>query len=356
MPLKIYFCDACNESIPLKDLHSNRITFDAGKIFCAGCAPRRTAAVARIGAGAAIGVLGFAAMVGLAFLGGRELQRAAGESAAATKTAGRLEAELNRLRADAFTRAECERLLAPILESAEKVKSALSALDERVRALDERSRGAAQKVERDLAAVAKDLADARAATERAGKTATESAQAAAALKSALDALAAKSEELTRVLNAVVEKGSASPAASAGGAGAAPTAPADPEEAELRRLAALLKESDAGRRYEAVNGLANLHAAGAVEALEVALGDPESYVRDAAVRALRRHASLKSVPKIIGALRDADLFVRTSAKAALKQLVGVEPAFDPDADAARRERGVKEFETWWAANAEKFLGK
>ena len=44
MALKIYFCDGCNESIPLKDINENRITIDAGKIFCAQCAPKKPVA------------------------------------------------------------------------------------------------------------------------------------------------------------------------------------------------------------------------------------------------------------------------------------------------------------------------
>ena len=40
--MKIYFCDKCHESIPLKDIKTNRITIDAGKIYCQGCAPKPT--------------------------------------------------------------------------------------------------------------------------------------------------------------------------------------------------------------------------------------------------------------------------------------------------------------------------
>ncbi len=353
MPLKIYFCDSCNESIPLKDLHSNRITFDAGKIFCAGCAPKRSLAVSRLGAGVIAGAIGFAALAGIAFLGGREIQRGLSDTAAVARSAARLEAEVNRLRADAFTRAECERMIAPLGESAEKVRKDFAAVEERLRNLDEGLRGSLAKLDRDVAEIAKQFGELRNASGLVSRTVAEHATASAAVKAEIESLKSRLDECARRLEAVASGADRrAPTADAG----APAPSADPEDAELRRLVSMLKEADAGRRYEAVNGLANLHATGAVEALEGALGDGESYVRDAAVRALRRHASLKSVPKIIGVLRDSDLFVRTSAKAALKQLVGVEPAFDPDADQARRERGVKDFETWWAANAEKFLGK
>lgn len=352
MPLKIYFCDSCNESIPLKDLHSNRITFDAGKIFCAGCAPKRPLAVSRLGAGVIAGAIGFAALAGIAFLGGREIQRGLSDTAAVARAAARLEAEVNRLRADAFTRAECERMIAPLAESAEKVRKDFAAVEERLRNLDEGLRGSLAKLDRDVAEAAGQVGELRSAAGQAGRTTAEQTTIIAALKAEIDVLKSGLADLSRKLDAAPGPDRRTPTTDAG-----PSEPTvGPEDAELRRLASMLKEADAGRRYEAVNGLANLHATGAVEALEGALGDGESYVRDAAVRALRRHASLKSVPKIIGVLRDSDLFVRTSAKAALKQLVGVEPAFDPDADQARREKGVKDFEAWWAANAEKFLGK
>jgi hypothetical protein len=351
MPLKIYFCDACNESIPLKDLHSNRITFDAGKIFCSDCAPKRPRDAVRFGAGVVAGAVGFAALALVAYLGGREIQRAAGETAQVASTAERLDRELNRMRGDAFTRAECERMLAPVADAEARARQDLKAAGDRLRAVEETQRTTLVELERKLGEAGKQIAELRQELGQARRVVEADLTDAVQLKAAVADLKTKLEDVDARLKAVGEARPAAVPAPAADAGK----PASPEEAEVARWKAMLREPDAGRRYEAVNGLANLHADGAVEALEGALGDAESYVRDAAVRALRRHASLKSVPKIIGALRDSDLFVRTSAKAALKQLVGVEPNFDPDADPARRERGVKDFEGWWNTNSEKFLG-
>ena len=40
--MKIYFCDICNESIPLTDLKDGRASTIKGKIFCGNCNPLNT--------------------------------------------------------------------------------------------------------------------------------------------------------------------------------------------------------------------------------------------------------------------------------------------------------------------------
>ena len=68
--MKIYFCDLCNESIPLKDINSNRISIEDGKIICPKCAPKALRKRNSLPGGlmAFIGVT-FAGLVVLAFLG-----------------------------------------------------------------------------------------------------------------------------------------------------------------------------------------------------------------------------------------------------------------------------------------------
>jgi hypothetical protein len=40
--MKIYFCDGCNESVPLADVQSGRMTTIKGKLFCSNCIPPST--------------------------------------------------------------------------------------------------------------------------------------------------------------------------------------------------------------------------------------------------------------------------------------------------------------------------
>ena len=37
--MKIYFCDGCNESIPLSDIQAGQATTIKGKLFCKNCIP-----------------------------------------------------------------------------------------------------------------------------------------------------------------------------------------------------------------------------------------------------------------------------------------------------------------------------
>ena len=66
--MKIYFCDLCNESIPLKDINSNRITIEEGKIFCQKCAPKKLKSGDRV-PGAVFAVVALL-LIGLVLLAG----------------------------------------------------------------------------------------------------------------------------------------------------------------------------------------------------------------------------------------------------------------------------------------------
>ena len=44
--MKIYFCDGCNESIPLTDIQAGQVTTVKGKLFCRNCIPPSPAAAA----------------------------------------------------------------------------------------------------------------------------------------------------------------------------------------------------------------------------------------------------------------------------------------------------------------------
>ena len=47
--MKIYFCDGCNESIPLADIQAGQVTTIKGKLFCGNCNPLNTVRAGRGG-------------------------------------------------------------------------------------------------------------------------------------------------------------------------------------------------------------------------------------------------------------------------------------------------------------------
>jgi HEAT repeat protein len=103
-------------------------------------------------------------------------------------------------------------------------------------------------------------------------------------------------------------------------------------------------------------LARFPTPAVVEALVGMLQDPESYVRDGSVRTLRRINAPAAIPAIIRALRDDDFFVRSSAREALKAMTDANVAFDAGAEAGEREKAVRDWEAWWAANQSRLLRK
>src|SRR5262245_45784567 len=115
--MKIYFCDGCNESIPLADIQAGQVTTIKGKLFCRNCIP--------LGSGASTSAappaesrgthpLVVLALLGLlAYVAWRELPRLSGvapgggpESAseedegADHRLVQALQADVNRLRSD----------------------------------------------------------------------------------------------------------------------------------------------------------------------------------------------------------------------------------------------------------------
>ena len=66
--MKIYFCDLCNESIPLEDLKDGKASTIKGKIFCRGCNPLNTveSSTTKSGVGVMLPIALFVVAAGLA--------------------------------------------------------------------------------------------------------------------------------------------------------------------------------------------------------------------------------------------------------------------------------------------------
>ncbi len=354
MSLKIYFCDGCNESIPLKDINANRIAIDAGKIYCAKCAPRKPREAARVSTGVVVALLLLVAtLVGsAAFLMGRQLQAVETKLSGVDKDVTRLRADADAYRRESLSREDAATQRADLMESLGRVEKELAGATEKWNVLAATLRTEVAAVEQrvlesmkaDRAAVAKELD----ALKKLGAEGTESM---ATLRAGLD----QSDRRVSELAAKVAELAAMPK----------TAPATPESApvtetdmtaekEQRDLIGKLKDPEAAERYKAVIELGRLKGDTVISALEAAVADPESYVRDAVVRQLRKLGSHSSIPILLKSLRDEDYFVRASAREALKALTSADVAFDPGASAPEREARAKEWDAWWASNKDKLL--
>jgi hypothetical protein len=351
MALKIYFCDGCNESIPLKDINENRITIDAGKIFCARCAPKKPAKE-KSGTSPAFAIL--IALVGIgfgliAFLTSQQIRDVGVDVRDARKDVASLQAEVAANKREAMPRAEVEGIRSGVLGSLAQVQRDVAGQADRLKVHEGLVRTEVSAAEKrleetlrgELTALAKQL-DGLAGEWRVH------AAGAGALKEGLAAVEASVAAIRTDLAALETRAAA-------GTNGTESAPSDelPDDAS-REFIAALKDPDPGRRFGAVIELGRFRTPAVVEALVGMLQDPESYVRDGSVRALRKINAPSSIPAVIKTLRDEDFFVRTSAKDALASMTHAGIAFDPGADQGAREARVREWEEWWSLNQDRLL--
>ena len=354
--MKIFFCDACNESIPQRDFSQHRITIEGGKLFCPKCAPMSQDT--QQGASAALVatlLLLVVALIGMGFWGWQlidslraDLTRAqlslvdAGNVAGVT--ANRLDTALASLQNSEATISELKAAVTGLRDASQQryaeldrrlgteSDAARATLDERLGTLDAKITAALGELRTQTQGTREDLAGQKAGLE--------------GLKAAL--------EVVRELAATKPQPAAVSAAPAGVAVVEPSARSAVEEREVNALLLQLSDTDPGQRYTAVTELGRYSGVKVVAALEGMLKDSEEYLRVAVVQNLRRLGSKPSLPLILQVLRDGDPFVRSAAKAAFEELASTRLDFDPEASPKDRESSVKNTETWWEANRVRVL--
>lgn len=364
--MKIYFCDICNESIPLKDINSNRITIEEGKIFCQKCAPKKARAAERVpGPVLALLAVLILVVVALGVMGWKLISDQAAELESLTASVERLEGSLSDVPTrieglgndvDELTK-EVRRLGDDLTLAKNEIRSRHDGLDQREKDNHLAQQGAMQTaIERLMETLQPEIESIK------GDVRT--------LKASLDGTTHMKiqvlEEKMQLLQDLITSRGVSPAPGGGtvvppvvdGGDKPKEEPGESlEDREINAHIAKLGDPDPGKRYSAVIALGRYTGDRVVKALENMLTpepDPEDYVRVAVIQNLRKLGSATSIPHIIGALRDTDYFVRVAARGALRSLTGAKMDFDPDGPPSDRESKVKNWERWWEENKGKLL--
>jgi HEAT repeats len=356
MALKIYFCDGCNESIPLKDINENRITIDAGKIYCSKCAPKKPSREVARSSLVVVAVL--VALIGFGFglvalLVSQQIRDLQAEIRKGTEDLAGARDDLAALRREAMPRADAEQLRQRVLDDQDLAKKELAGQSDRIKVVEALVRTEVGNLEKRLGEkTGSELTALAKSVEKIGEDGRAHAAAFEALKGSIVAFEGSLGQLRAELDAVrARRGGAN-----GGAGTDSGPTEEVPDDSSKDLLMTLKDPDAMKRFAAVMELARFRSPAVIEALVGMLQDPESYVRDGSVRTLRKINSPHAIPAIIKALRDDDFFVRSSAREALKAMTDANVTFDAGADATERERQVRDWEAWWAANQERLLRK
>lgn len=361
--MKIYFCDICNESIPLKDINSNRITIEEGKIFCQKCAPKKAKVRDKV-AGPVLGLLLLLLLGGvvLALYGWKVASDLRGDLDAQAAKVAQVEGRTEEALTDRMqqVRGDLEQVTRKVDDFDSSTKTALSEIRRLLSILDKREgdhhRGVLESLDQKLAdlqqTLQKDVEELRGGQQNLRVSLKGMEVEIQGVKSKMKFV----EDLVTSRLPTAAPGTdvpapppETPAPSSDGGGAGTLA-----DREINGLIAQLSDEDAGKRYSAVVELASYGGDRVVKALEGVLADSEAFVRVAVVQNLRKLGVLTSIPHIITMLRDPDYFVRVAANSALTAMTSQELGYDPDAAPKQREGKVKEWLDWWETNKARLL--
>lgn len=348
--MKIYFCDGCNESIPLGEIQAGRVTTIQGKLFCSTCIPPgavlspsappgTTSAPAASARGVWIVLL---ILLGWTAWRDRDLFLAAAEPPVTSPDAAperNLPAEVQDL---------AEGLVQLEADGNRRTKDVLSlrADLESLRETDADLRRAFESQKSVLDRVALTQAE----TGRFYERMEISFSRLEVMETRLDALS----DAVMAHESILALGEEGWIGVGSGGGAAPTSqpevtPVDPGRAALvEEIRRQLLSPDPGVRFEGVDRI----DAGAVRELApelvTLLRDADMFVRMHAMKVIGDFGHEEAVPALFDVLEDDNTAIRKTAAENLVRLTGYDPGFDPKGTSGDRARAVKKWREWYAA--------
>lgn len=365
----IFFCDLCNESVPLADLDGGRAFRIKGRVVCSACnvamsqpgggvasatpaagepilshGHAHAAATARGGGGAyAALTLAVLALGGVALVGAWTR-----EEVVALRQQQR--DELDGLRARVATlgtaledqNAERARLEAAITGH---VDEQLAALSQRLRIQDDELARLSREFRDGLEGVNSQAASISDALMRLERQDGELLTLSRRLNELQAAARETDEQLSAELRALRD------------AGASVVAPI-PAEARPAwwPLVEQLRSDSVSERYAALVGLSGTRDPAAAPHVLPLLADPDIFLRMAAARTLGDLGSPESVGALIDTLEDGEGVVREAAYLSLRAITKRDLPFDAQSpDAAERSRRVKAWREWWEKERPKVGG-
>jgi hypothetical protein len=382
--VKIYFCDICNQSIPIKDIDDGVAVPVRGKLICSACSiaaatggtvPATTTPAAPAGAAAAAAQpvrapgSGFANIffvlvaAGLGFGGAwlllkEESRKVDGKFAVAS-------GELTSLRQD-FDR-KLAGLRGDISEVQKNVDSLRAEIENSMKVGEARERKIAADVESRFESVKSYITENEKIKDRVQDLELRSTANS-------DVLSGLQKDIVSVrasileLNSTVIKALSNPqlAKPADPTAQAPDAPKGGNEGslplqalpnDLAEIAKKLKSADPSIRFDGVEQLGRSRDGRVVGYLVPMLQDKDDFVRRQAAEVLGDLGNLAKAapPFLIEALGDEVAYVRESVIYALRKITTQNIKFDPTAKTEDRARQQKLWRSWWEQNREKFVG-
>ncbi len=347
--LEVYFCEICSESIPVKDLETGTARQVKGKVVGACCLAELAPKADRAGASpASLTALGVVFLAGLAAATIWLEYRV-------TSTAGELDGRLDTITTNVGSQNERWGSLEGQLEKFAD-KAGQSSINRRLAELQ----GALESIKTQLDRVGEDHADAKTRFEGLESGLSAVKKLGEESNPSLKAIGAEVQQLSREVAALAAMPRA--AVKQPVVGDEPMEPApvakeavrkDGLPANLAHQVARLKDSDPGNRFEAVDQLIQSKDERVREHLLPMLKDPDLFVRRLTAEGLSGFKHVTTVDALIVALADPEGIVRHTAYTSLKKLTGQNIAFDPEASASARNSAQRKWRDWWSKNRATF---
>lgn len=348
--MKIYFCDGCNESVPLAEVQSGHITTIAGKLFCKTCIPPSALqpTVQAPAPAASRGSHPLLVVVVLALLGWtawREAEPYLSQPEEPLEPAGPTVEET--LRQDLDELGDELRLLELGGEQRARELGQLAASLDGERAgresLDKRLTGQEAEVLR----LSRGQAAASSLIEKVQRNTNKVASLEVRMDALSDAVAAHQD--------LLEFGGGVPALSAdlggdmiGVGGGAPAEPAvDPARvAALEEIRRLLLDPEPDVRFDGVDQAEQGGFTELAPDLVALLEDEDMFVRLHAMNVLGNFGHEDAVPALLEVLEDGNASIRRTAAETLVRLTGYDPGFDHKGSSGERSRAIRKWRDWW----------
>jgi ElaB/YqjD/DUF883 family membrane-anchored ribosome-binding protein len=348
--VEVLFCDLCGSSVPLGDVPAGLAVRHQGATVgkCCLTALRQTAPTDAQAAAVAASPAAPALRAGGAPADGRGTLLAMLVLVAAAVTTMFLDRRIERLEADLRVRLDAMR---------EAQKSDSEVLAGVAVALD----AAARRSDLDALAAAGAAAGEKAEAARAetGKRLDELAAAVAAtaqqVRSGAVDYAPLFEDLRQRQLRILDRLAIAPTPEPAAPAANPSAPSPGLPAAFAEPMRKLTGADPAVRFEGVDELQRTKDAAAVPLLLPLLRDPDPFVRRLVAEGFAAHKRADVVEALLGALGDADEYVRDTAWRSLKDVTGQKLPFESAGTKDARARAVGRWQEWWDKNKAGFGG-
>ena len=372
--MRIYFCDKCNESIPLKDMQTNRITIDENKIYCAACAPRPSR-VKQFGRALYAFALPAVLCVGLGMivmaLWGEKLmklgkpenvqERVERVESTVNQRLDRIEAGIKVIDGDLEETPGIDQKSGKLARTVQSLKDNAAAIQTLLHDFNTLRDDVKSQIETAKAHTAsavlplqEESAKRSAVIDRIDRDGDKARAEIEALRTAVDRLSGQLAGLEASRAAAprpaAETSPAPVAPAAVPAGEAALTPAAEKKLEeaLKRLA----DKEPSKRFSAVFDLADVKGTRAEKALVGALADSVDYIQQAAIGCLADLGAKWTVPLIAPRIKDDNQFIREAAIGAVEKLTGMRLDVREDSGATKLAQKVKDVEKWWQENKAK----